>query len=423
MRTRPAHAPAGRGASVIVGPPAEGDEMPLPSPFTSWSFSLALLLCGTSAAFPDSPPAKDSPEAGKMWVYVGTYTDSKSKSKGIYRFELDPAAGKLTDGQVAAEIVNPSFLAVAPGRRFLYAVGEVASFQGKPGGLVSAFALDPKTGNLTALNQQSSGGAGPCHLVVDRLGKHVLAANYGGGNASVLAVGPDGRLGQSTAFVQHMGMGSNPKRQKTPHAHSINLDAANRFAFVADLGLDGIFVYRYDPEKGTLTPNQPGSVALAPGSGPRHFAFHPSGRYAYVINEMGNTVTAMKYDPQGGILTKVQTVSTLPPGFKGNSDTAEVQVHPSGKFVYGSNRGHDSIVAYRVNPDTGELTYVGNQGTDIKTPRNFGIDPSGKFLIVANQDSASLVVFRIDPETGALKPTGHKVAVPRPVCVKFVPRT
>ncbi len=356
-----------------------------------------------------------------MWVYIGTYTGGKSK--GIYRFELDPATGMLTDGQLAVETVNPSFLAVAPGHRFLYAVGEVASFQGKPGGVISAFALDPKTGSLTALNQQSSGGAGPCHLVVDRQGKHVLAANYGGGSACALAVGPDGRLGESTAFVQHVGTGTNPKRQSAPHAHSINLDAANRFAFVADLGLDGVLVYRYDAEKGTLTPNKPPSVALAPGSGPRHFAFHPSGRYAYVINEMGNTVTAMKYDPDGGVLTKIQTISTLPPGYKGTSYTAEVQVHPSGKFVYGSNRGHDSIVAYRVNPDTGELTYVGNQGTDIKTPRNFGIDPSGKLLIVANQDSDSLVVFRIDPETGALKPTGHKAAVPKPVCVKFVRRT
>jgi 6-phosphogluconolactonase len=192
---------------------------------------------------------------------------------------------------------------------------------------------------------------------------------------------------------------------------------------VADLGLDGVLVYRYDADKGTLTPNRPPSVALAPGSGPRHFAFHPGGRYAYVINEMANTVTAMKYDPEAGVLTKLQTISTLPPGYKGTSYTAEVQVHPSGKFVYGSNRGQNSIVAYRVNPDTGELTYVANQGTDVKTPRNFGIDPSGKFLIVANQDSDSLVVFRIDPETGALKPTGHKAAVPKPVCVKFVPRT
>jgi 6-phosphogluconolactonase len=397
--------------------------MALLGPFTTWSCSLALLLSGASVALPDSPPARKSPEAGKMWVYIGTYTGGKTNSKGIYRFELDPATGKLSDRQLAAETVNPSFLAVAPDHRHLYAVGEVASFQGKPGGVIGAFALDPKTGSLMPLNQQSSGGAGPCHLVVDRLGKHVLAANYGGGSACAVAIGPDGRLGESTAFVQHVGMGTDPRRQKTPHAHSINLDAANRFAFVADLGLDGILIYRYDAQKGSLTPNNPPSVALAPRSGPRHFAFHPSGRFAYVINEMANTVTAMKYDPAGGVLTKLQTISTLPPEYKGTSYTAEVQAHPSGKFVYGSNRGHDSIVAYRVNPDTGELTYIENQGTDIKTPRNFGIDPSGRFLIVANQDTDSLVVFRIDPETGALKPTGNKVAVPKPVCVKFVPKT
>lgn len=200
------------------------------------------------------------------------------------------------------------------------------------------------------------------------------------------------------------------------------LDAANRFAFAADLGLDKVLIYKFDPAKGTLTPNDPPSAPVAPGSGPRHFAFHPNSNYAYVINEMGNTVTAFRYDPERGALTELQSISTLPRDFKGTSYTAEVQVHPSGKFLYGSNRGHNSIVTYAIDPQTGELTLVGHQAGQIKTPRNFGIDPTGAYLLVANQDSDSIIVFRIDPKTGALKESGTIVEVPMPVCVKMMPR-
>ncbi len=364
--------------------------------------------------------AEEPAKMTKLWVYLGTYAGGKSK--GIYRCELDLATGKLSEPALAAETKNPSFLAVHPNHRFLYAVGEINDFGGKKTGAVSAFSLDAKSGELKPLNQKPSGGAGPCHLVVDRQGKSVLVANYGGGSAAVLRIEEDGRLGEQTAFVQHTGKGSDPARQEGPHAHSINLDAANRFAFVADLGLDQVLIYRFDADKGALAKNEPPSVSLPPRSGPRHFAFHPDGRHAYVINELANTITAMQYDAEKGILKTIQTVSTLPEGYKKPTWTAEVQVHPSGKFLYGSNRGHDSIAIFAIDEKSGELTPAGRQGAGIKTPRNFGIDPTGQFLLAANQDGDSVLVFRIDAKTGALEATGAKVEVGKPVCVKFVPK-
>jgi 6-phosphogluconolactonase len=380
---------------------------------------LAVLLAAAPAG---SKPIKKGLGSEKLWLFVGTYTPKGGPSKGIYRLELDLATGKLSKPELAAEAVNPSFLAIAPDGRHLYAVNEVGDYKGERSGSLSAFALDAKTGALTALNQQTSKGDSPCHLTVDRQGKHALAANYGGGSACVVALKPDGSLGEVSAFVQHEGSSVNKKRQEAPHAHSINLDPANRFAFVADLGLDKILVYRYDASKGTLQPNDPPAADLAPGAGPRHFAFHPDGRRAYAINELDSTITAFDYDPARGVLTKRQTVSTLPKeGFKGNS-TADIHVHPSGKFLYGSNRGHNSIAVFTIDPKTGALIPSGHQRENIKTPRNFGIDPAGNFLIVANQGSDSLVVFRIDPGSGTLAPTGHTAAVPRPVCVRMLPR-
>jgi 6-phosphogluconolactonase len=376
--------------------------------------ALALLFPAVTAAEP-----KEKPD--KLWLYVGTYTQP-NKSKGIYRLDLDLATGKLSEPQLAGEAVNPSFLAISPDHRFLYAVGEVDDFGGKKKtGGVSAFAIDAKTGDLKVLNQQPSKGAAPCHIVTDKAGKHVLVANYTGGNATVLPIEADGKLGAATGFVQHTGKSVDASRQGEPHAHSINLDAANHFAFVADLGLDKVMIYKYDGDKGTITPNDPPSASVAPGSGPRHFAFHPDGRYAYVINEMGNTITAFKYDAQKGALEELQTVPTLPKDFTGKSWTAEVQVHPSGKFVYGSNRGHDSIAVFTVDEKTGKLTAAGHQNSGIKTPRNFAIDPTGTYLLVGNQDGDSIVVFRIDPKTGELKPTGHSAKVFAPVCLKMMP--
>jgi 6-phosphogluconolactonase len=376
---------------------------------------LSLALAGAATA---ADPAAD----GKQWIYVGTYTNAKSGSKGIYRFDFDPATGKLSNRTLAAEARNPSFLAIHPSKQYLYAVGEYGTFEGKPTGGVTAFRIDPATGQLTELNARPSGGAGPCHVTVDKAGKNVLVANYGGGSASVLQVADDGKLVGPTATVQHAGKGTNPRRQEGPHAHSANLDAANKYAFIADLGLDQVKVYRLDGASGKITPNDPPAFATAPGAGPRHFAFHPDGKRAYVINELDMTLTACDYDPARGVLTKRQTVSTLPAGATGtNFSTAEVVVHPSGKFVYGSNRGHNTIAAFAIDPTSGELKSVGHQGEGVKTPRNFNIDPSGNWLIVANQDGNSLVVFRIDQQTGALSPTGERAEVGAPVCVKFMP--
>jgi 6-phosphogluconolactonase len=386
-------------------------------------FSLLFLLAALALAAFHAPVAGDEAKTTKFWLYVGTYTRDKSKSKGIYRCAFDTATGKLGEPALAAEIHDPSFLALHPNKRFLYAVAELDRFDGKSSGAVAAFALDAKSGELKPLNQKPSGGAAPCHLVVDRRGKHVLAANYGGGSTVVFSIAADGCLDEQTCFVQHTGKSSDPARQQGPHAHAVALDSANRFAFVADLGLDKVLIYRYDADKGKLTKNEPAFAGVAAKSGPRHFAFHPNQRYAYVINEMGNTVTALKYDADKGALEPMQTISTLPSDYKKPTWTAEIQVHPSGKFLYGSNRGHDSIAIFTIDDRTGKLTAAGHQGEGIKTPRNFTIDPSGKFLLVANQDSDSIVVFRIDARTGALSATGEKVEVGKPVCLQFVAKT
>lgn len=360
----------------------------------------------------------EAAEPTKLRVYVGTYTGGKSK--GIYRSELDLETGKLSDPVLAGEVTSPSFLAIHPSRKYLYAVTEIGDFQGKKTGAVGAFSIDSATGDLKLLNQQPSGGAGPCHLVVDKAGANVLVANYGGGSVASLPIQADGSLAPAKSVIQHAGSSVNKQRQESPHAHSINLDAANRFAFAADLGLDKVLVYQFDSQAGTLAANSPPAADVEPGSGPRHFAFHPSGKYAYVINEMTLTVTVFEYDAEKGRLNAIQTISTVPADAeRKGASTAEVQVHPSGKFLYGSNRGHNTIAIFQIDPATGKLTAAGHQGTDVKVPRNFGIDPTGRFVVVANQDGDSLVVFRVDPATGALAPTGHKIEVPKPVCVKF----
>lgn len=353
--------------------------------------------------------------AEPMWVYIGTYTGKDSK--GIYRFELDPESGKLTPQGVAAEVVNPSFLALHPNGKFLLAVNEVSKFADSQGGGVSSFKIQ-KDGSLKLINQQSSVGKGPCHLTVDPTGGNVLAANYGGGSVCVLPIDKSGKLGEASCFIQHEGSSVLP-RQRDPHAHSIHVDPTNRYVFAADLGLDQVLSYRFDVKEGKLSANDPAFTKVAPGAGPRHFAFHPSGKFAFVINEINSTITAFDYDSSKGQLTEIQTVPSLPQGFEGNNSTAEVQVSPNGKFLYGSNRGHDSIVVYGIDEKTGQLTYVENESTRGKTPRNFGVDPTGQILIAANQGTNTLSVYRIDQKTGALTPVGEPVECPSPVCVKF----
>jgi 6-phosphogluconolactonase len=350
-------------------------------------------------------------------VYIGTY--SRGESEGIYAFRFNSESGELTPVTAVSGVKNPSFLAIAPDQKHLYSVAEIDMFDGQKAGGVAAFSLDKASGNLTKLNAQPTGGAGPCHVIVDKQGKNVLVANYGGGSVSVLPIGEDGQLKPPSSTIQHEGSSINPQRQKEPHAHSVNLDPNGKFAFVADLGLDKVMIYRFDPAKGELKANNPPSASVAPGSGPRHFAFHPNGKFAYVINEMGNTVTAFQYDATEGRLTPLETVSTIPKDYKEVTYTAEVQVHPSGKFLYGSNRGHDSIAVFQINQDTGKLTAKG-QTKCPATPRNFGMDPSGKFLLACGQSSNQIEVFKINQDTGELTSTGHKVKVPSPVCVKFL---
>lgn len=352
-------------------------------------------------------------------VYVGTYT--RGRSEGIYVYRLDPSSGALEFASEVTGIDNPSFLALHPQGRHLYAVNEVGGAAGKPSGAVSAFSIDPATGGLTLLNQQPSHGPGPCHLSVDGTGGYVLVANYTGGSVCVLPIGSDGRLGEATDFIQHQGSSIVPRRQEVPHAHSVTIDPANRYAFVADLGMDKIMIYRLDLNQGKLKPNDEPWVQVKPGAGPRHFTFHPNGRYAYVINEIDSTVTVFTYDETRGILREIQTLSTLPEDFEDASHCADVHLSPSGKFLYGSNRGHDSIVIFAVDEGTGKLSCIGHEPTRGRIPRNFAIDPGGTFLLAANQQSDSIVSFRIDQQTGVLEWTGQMMEVPTPVCVKLLP--
>ena len=353
-------------------------------------------------------------------VYIGTYTIRKdqvrSGSEGIYVYHMDPSSGALKYASVANGGENPSFLAIHPEARYLYAVNELA-----PDGAVTVFSIDPNTGELTYLNQQPSHGGQPCHLSVDKTGRLVLVANYRTGSVSMFPIQNDGKLGEATDVVQHQGSSVNPQRQEGPHAHSINIDAANRYAFAPDLGIDKVMIYQLDLAHGKLKPNDQPSIQVKAGVGPRHFDFHPNRRYAYVINEIGSTITVFAYDETNGTLAEIQTVSTLPEDFEGGSSCADVHVHPSGKYLYGSNRGHDSIVIFEIDDDTGALTYVGHESTQGKMPRNFAINPTGTFLLAANQDTDNIVTFRIDQGTGKLTATGHATEVPMPVCLKLIP--
>ena len=380
--------------------------------------SLAALTIAAAAAMAlAAPSAAAPPSGGTLRVYFGTYTGPKSK--GIYVAPFDAATGKLGALRVAGETENPSFLALHPKRPLLYAVNEVDNYEGQKAGSVSAFAIDPATGDLRALSRASSRGAAPCHLVVDRSGRHVLVANYSGGSVASLPIRADGGVGPASSFVQHAGTGADPRRQKGPHGHMIEADKANRFALAADLGLDQILVYRFDAKSGALTPAAPPYASVAPGSGPRHFAFSPDGRDVYVLNEMKVTVAAFKY--AGGKLTEYQTVSAMPGGAEPTSadSGAEIAVHPSGRFVYTSQRGPDNIAVFARDAATGRLTLVEHVASGGKTPRGFGIDPSGRWMLVGNQRSDSVVVFAIDVKTGRLTPTGQTAEVGTPVSVVF----
>ncbi len=351
--------------------------------------------------------------AAERDFYVGTYT-KKEGSKGIYHFRMDADTGAVTGGELAAESESPSFLAVHPNGKYLYAANEADKKSG-----VSAYAIGAG-GKLESLGWQSSKGAGACHVSVDPRGRAVFVANYTGGSIAAFPIKADGSIAEASAFVQHTGSSVNPQRQKEPHAHSIYPDVSGRFVYSCDLGTDKIYGYRYDGEKGVLNPDDAATAQVAPGSGPRHFAFHPKAPFAYCINEMANTVTAFARDENVGGLKTLQTVSTLPENFTGSSSTAEIFVRPDGKFLYGSNRGHDSIAIFSI-ADSGKLTLVAHTPTQGNAPRNFALDPEGKFLLAANQGTDNFVVFRIDGASGKLTPTGQSVSVGAPVCIVFAP--
>jgi 6-phosphogluconolactonase len=402
--------------------------------FTIWPFErmhprlLPAILCVIAVAIVGPASQRETLSASteqhqpSYFVYVGTYTGADSK--GIYGYRFDEGAGGLAPLGDASEILNPSWVITDPAHRHLYAVTEMI----EPGpnaykvnGYISSFSIDRRTGSLTFLNKVSSGGGGPCHLVVDKMGKILFVANYGSGNVASFALEGDGRIGAMTGLDQQTGQSVNPRRQTGPHAHAVVISPDNRFLFVPDLGRDRILIYRIDAAKRTFVPNNPSYVSVNPGLGPRHFVFGAGARFAYVLCEMGSTVVAFSYHRASGKLTAVQAVSTLPTDFSGEDNSAEIQIGPSGQFLYASNRGNDSITVFKIDTRTGLLEKIQIVPTQGKTPRNFVIDPTGKYLLAANQDSNEIVVFAIDSSSGQLTPTGQVVHISSPICILFVP--
>jgi 6-phosphogluconolactonase len=377
-------------------------------------FAFVLLLAPLVFSFAGGSADKTATNH-KYLVFVGTYT-TKTESKGIYAYEFDADTGKLSSKGIAAETPDPSWVTVHPSGKYLYAANEAGKAS-----TVSAFAIDAKSGKLTLLNQLPSLGEDPCYLSFDKTGKYVLVANYSSGTIAVFPILADGRLGEHTAMVKDQGTTGSHKNQEGPHAHWIETSPDNRFALVADLGLDEALVYKFDAASGTLTPNEPAFARLKAGSGPRHVAFHPKGKFVFVVSELSSTATSFAYDAKKGTLKEIGTVSTLPPGFSGRNDVAEAAVHPNGKFLYVSNRGNDSIAIFFIDAAKGTLTPVGGIPTGGKEPRHFAIDPSGKYLLAENQFSNNIVVFKIDAASGGLTPTGQVVEVPSPVNIAFSP--
>jgi len=363
--------------------------------------------------------AMGAKSGGRNLAYIGTHTNDPHE--GIHVFELDGASGELKARGIVGEVGNPFFLALDPRREFLYAANAVDRVQGQDGGGVRVFRIQQDTGMLSPINQQPSQGATPCYVSVPRNRTCVLVANDNTGNVAALPIRPSGELAPASCTIQHEGSSKDPARQEGPHVHSIVLDPAERYAFAADLGTDQVRVYQLDAAAAQLTPSveQP-VVPIAPGSGPRHLVFDADARHAYLINELGNTLTVFDYDADRGMLTEKQTVSTLPPGFTGTSYCADVCLHPSGGFLYGTNRGHDSIAAYAVDPASGTLSLMEIVDSEGNFPWNLSIDPSGRFIVVCNQGEDDVAVFRMDPDSGRLRFTGHKVHVPKPVCVRML---
>jgi 6-phosphogluconolactonase len=376
-------------------------------------------LAGIPLAFSAYASINQKKKTKDYLVYVGTY--AKPDAKSIFLYRLNGTTGELNPVNAFKGGENPSFLILTPDQRQFFAVNEVGEFYGRKTGAVSAFSVDNKTGNLVLINQQATGGGAPCYVSLDKTSKFLMVANYSGGNIILFPLQPDGKLGNFTALQQHQGSGPNKKRQESPHAHCIIPSPDNKFALAVDLGIDKIKNYRLDLGQGGLVPNPDADFSTQPGAGPRHLTFHPNGRYAYLINELNSTVTALVYNSSNGSFTELQTMPTLPTNFTGESFCADIHVSANGKFLYGSNRGHNSIVVFGINGSTGKLSLVEHVPTQGKWPRNFGFDPSGSFMLVANQNTNNLFSYRVDTQTGKLTPTGHSAEVPAPVCVQIVP--
>jgi 6-phosphogluconolactonase len=380
-------------------------------------FSRRLFWLATALLFSPLLSAAELPKSGKYWVYLGTYTNPTG-SKGIYRCELDAGSGKLSAPELAAEAGSPSFVHIAADGKTLYAVGEAA---GKDGGGVYSWKLDAATGKLSEQVSRTSGGGGPCHISTDPKSEFAIIANYGGGSCATFKLKADGSLDQRTAFVQHTGKGPTA-RQTAPHGHCAFFDATGTLAFVCDLGLDKVLIYKLNRETGAMTANEPAFVKLPDGSGPRHLHIAPSNDVAFVCGELDLTVNVVKMDVKANKFEVVQSLSTLPEGTKATpkDSTAEIRIHPNGKFVYVSNRGHNSIAAFAYDATTMKLKLAGHITGDIKTPRNFNISPCGKWMLIASQDGGKVGVYAIDEATGLAKETEHSVKVDVPVCVKFL---
>jgi 6-phosphogluconolactonase len=385
----------------------------------TWFRRLLPLAVAAFAAVTPPVPAAEKPGVHKSYVvYIGTYTGKGSQ--GIYAWKFSADDGSMAPLGLMAETSNPSFLALQPDGEHLFAVNEDHDYEGHSAGAVTSLAIDAATAKLRKLNQVSSGGADPCHLVVDPTGRFVIVANYTGGSIASFPIRSDGTLGPAATFIQHHGTSVNPARQEAAHAHDIALSNDNRYAIVCDLGMDKLMVYRFNAETGALTPNDPPFAAVKPGSGPRHFVFDARNKHGYVIDELASTVIVFDWDEAHGALQEKQTVPTLPASFHGQNTAAEIAIDPSGHFLYGSNRGHDSIAAFRIDEGDGTLKPVGRYSTEGKTPRSFAIDPTGQWLLAANQDTNTVQIFRINPKTGALAWTRRKVDVSQPVCVLFM---
>jgi len=365
--------------------------------------------------------------AGRELVYVGTYTEPilfgtgkvlVGKGKGIYIYEIDAQSGQVHLDAIKEGVVNPSYIAFGHDGNHVYAVNELKTYNGQASGTISAFGSGQKALDLKFLNLQPTMGTDPCHLALDHSGKFVAVANFRSGSVAVFPVLDDGSLGERTAFVQHDGSSIDPKRQARPHAHSVIFDPTNRYLLVPDLGIDKIVVYEFDSETGTIAYSQEKSISVTAGSGPRYLEYHPSGTFAYLINELNSTVTAFRVNKERAVLSEIQNIRTLPAGFEGESTCADLHITPSGQYLYASNRGHDSLAIFAIDQNSGKLELIGFESTKGETPRNFAIEPNGEFLLVGNQDTDNIVIFRIEHD-GTLKDTGIQIEVPTPVCIKI----